>query len=455
MSRGRNIRGRAAGIAAGVAGGLIGAPALAVDDVYVNGGLHVNVGVEAGAGFFAVENPNFGLGRIDLRNGRNTGDSQHGEAYVEPSVSFTYDPGGSLSLFGEASAVAATTLGEGDAGGFTRGTDGDVDAEKYSLGFRVNLGGSEENPWTLEASGGRQDVQIGDGWLIWDGNFDAFSDTAYWLAPRSAFRWAGTADLSNGAFGIKPFYIQGDRDQDHSELVGADLRFEQDWGRLGLLYGNVIASDDNVFVRDGMQLLSLRANGIAIPGADGLSVSGEYTQQFGEEDGADFDAYAFYGQADYVLPGGLPWAPTLTYRYARFSGDGNPGGGDNGTFDPLFYGFSGGWGTWFQGEIVGEYFLFNSNQRNHMVKLSASPTDTVGVGAIYYHFALDEKNYFGTPVTSRSFADEVNLYADWQVNDHVYLSAVAGVAFAGEAARQAFGNDDTIFLFETYLVVTF
>jgi hypothetical protein len=432
---------------------LCASPAPAVDDVFVSGNLHVNVGIEAGAYFAAVENPNFGLGRIDLRTGENTGDSQHGETYLEPSVSFTYDPSETFGLFGEASAVFTTTLGEGDAGGFTDGTDGDIDPEKYSLGFRKTLGGGD-NPWVFEASGGRQDVQIGDGWLIWDGNFDAFENAAYWLAPRTAFRWAGTADLSNGSIGIKPFYIQGDGDQDHSEMVGADLRLEGDWGKLGALYGNIIASDDLVFTRDGMQLVSLRALGINVPGVDGLSLSGEYTKQFGEENGADFDAHAFYGQADYTF-GSLPWTPTLTYRYARFSGDGNPEGGDNGTFDPLFYGFSSGWGTWFQGEIVGEYFLFNSNQRNHMVKLSFAPTDSLGIGAIYYHFALDEKNFFGTPVSDRTFADEINLYADWTVSDNVYVSAVAGVAFPGKGAEQAFGDDENVWLFETYLVITF
>lgn len=433
---------------------LTAAPALAVDDVFVSGNLHVNVGVEVGAYAAAVENPNFGLGRIDLRTGKNTGDVQVGEAYIEPSLTFTYDASDSFSLFGGASAVATTTLGEGDAGGFTDGTDADVDPELAYLGFRATLGGAADSPWVLEASGGRQNVQIGDGWLFWDGNFDAFANAAYWLAPRTAFRYAGTADLSNGAFGLKPFYIQGDGDQDHSELVGGDLRFEGDWGGVGVLYAQIIDSDDQVFTRDGMEMVSVRAIGLNVPGLDGLSVSGEYTNQFGEENGVDFDADGYYGQVNYTVAS-LPWSPTLSYRYARFSGDGNPDGGDNGTFDPLFYGFSSGWGTWFQGEIVGEYFLFNSNQRNHMVKLSLAPTDALGIGAIYYHFDLDEKNFFGTPVNDRTFADEINLYADWTVSDNVYVSGVAGVAFAGAGAEDAFGDDDTIFLLEAYLVLTF
>lgn len=251
-------------VAAGLAG-LAATPALAIDDIFVSGDLHVNLGIEAGVGGFTVDNPNFGVGRVDLRSGKNTGDATWGEGYLEPSVSFTYDPSEAFGLFGEASAVLPGTLGEGDAGGFTDGTDGDVDIEKANLGFRTTFDGPGGGPWALEVSGGKQDVKIGDGFLIWDGNFDAFDDTAYWLAPRTAFRWAGTADISNGAFGLKPFFLEGDNDQDHSQLLGADLRFEGAWGKLGALYAQIIDSDDQVFVRDGMQLASLRANGINIP----------------------------------------------------------------------------------------------------------------------------------------------------------------------------------------------
>ncbi len=440
------------GLAGGIA--LAAQPAAAVDDVLVLGDLHVNAGIEMGVGGFYVDNPNFGVGRVDLRSGNNTGDAVWGEGYVEPSVNFTFDPAENLTLFGEASVVFAATVGEGDAGGFTDGDEGDATLEKASLGFRTSFSGPGETPWTLELSGGKQDVQIGDGWLFWDGNFDAFGDTAYWLAPRTAFEWAGTADLSNGSLGLKPFYIIGDHDQDSSEIIGGDLRFEQDWGSLGVLYANVLDSNDNVFTRDGMQMVSARALGVGVPAVEGLSFSGEFTKQFGSEGAVDYDAYALYGQADYNFAG-LPWSPTLTYRYARFSGDGNPNDNDVEAFDPLFYGFSGGWGTWFQGEIVGEYYLFNSNQRNHMVKLALAPTESLGVGAIYYHFGLDENNFFGTPVSDRSFADEINIFADWTFSDHVYVSGVAGVAFPGQGAEDAFGDDRTIFLLEGYLVVTY
>ena len=203
-----------------------------------------------------------------------------------------------------------------------------------------------------------------------------------------------------------------------------------------------------------MEMVSVRALGVKVPVVDGLSLSGEFTKEFGGKNGNDFDGTAFYAQADYGIPG-LPWSPTITYRYAYFSGDGNVADSNIDGFDPLYYGFSGGWGTWFQGELVGEYLLFNSNQRNHMVKLALAPMDSLNVGAIYYHFDLDKNNYFGTPVSDRNFADEINLFADWTISDHVYVSGVASVAFPGSGASQAFGDNENMYGLEAYLVITF
>ena len=49
----------------------------------------------------------------------------------------------------------------------------------------------------------------------------------------------------------------------------------------------------------------------------------------------------------------------------------------NEAFDPLFLGFYD-WGTWWQGEIAGEYFLSNSNLISHQVRAHVAPTEPVG-----------------------------------------------------------------------------
>jgi hypothetical protein len=169
---------------------------------------------------------------------------------------------------------------------------------------------------------------------------------------------------------------------------------------------------------------------------------------------ARFDANAWYVEVQYSLAV-LPWSSTLSYRFARFSGDPNLDDDRRQDFDPFFYGWSRGWGTWFQGEVTGEYLLFNSNQANHMVHLSASPNDSLAVGAILYRFNLAEPSYFGTPVSDTAFTAELNLYLDWSLNDNVALSLIYGIAFPRAAAEEAFGDDEPFEIIELALYLTF
>jgi len=206
--------------------------------------------------------------------------------------------------------------------------------------------------------------------------------------------------------------------------------------------------------RDGMQLATVRVNDLRVPGFKDAGIYAQYAREFGSGQGVDFDAQAFYVEPFYDFSW-LPWTPRLAYRFAWFSGDPDSTDNDRQDFDPLFYDYSRGWGTWVQGEITGEYLLFNSNQVNHMVHLSAYPTEEVGIGAIYFYFDLEEEDYFGTPVDERDFADEVDLYVDWAINDNLAVGGLYGVAFPGDAAKQAFGDSDTFHLFQIYAIVTF
>lgn len=347
------------------------------------------------------------------------------------------------------------TRGGGDAGGFTRDNPEDFDSEQLFIGWSSGRLFEALGDNALDLSFGQQDFQVGDGFLIWDGNFDTASDAAFWLAPRTAFRPAGIIRLNTEPIRGDAFYLRGDEDNDNAELFGANLEYmHEGYGTIGATFFRITDSDDEVFLRDDMNVFSIRAADVTIPAAPNLAFRGEYVRQWGG-DAIDIDADAWYVEAGYSLADVLPWSPTLSYRFSFFSGDEDPTDGDNENFDPLFYGFSRGYGTWFQGEITGEYLLFNSNQLTHMVQLAAAPTDSLEVGALYFHFDLDEKQYFGTPVTDTDFADEVNLYANWTINENVFLSAVAAIAFPGDAAKQVFGDDEDYKLFETYLIVTF
>ena len=84
-------------------------------------------------------------------------------------------------------------------------------------------------------------------------------------------------------------------------------------------------------------------------------------------------------------------------------------------FDPLFLGFHD-WGTWWQGEIAGEYFLSNSNLKSQLVRAQFEPSDAVGGGLMFYKFTLDHPQAMGPSVTDKQAAHEIDAYADWKMN---------------------------------------
>ncbi len=433
-------------------------PALAEIKLIEENGASVSFDLEAAAGYFHTVNTNFGIGRVDLRSGENTGDASWSEGYVKPSINAAYSDDQAGKLYGGVTGVGTFTAGDGDAGGYTDSGDEDGDLERLFVGWNsARLLSDSWGDEALDLSYGQQDFHIGDGFLIYDGNVDQLKKGAYWLAPRDAFKRAGLIRINTQPVRGDLFYLKADPDQDETELGGANIEYvAKDLGTFGVTYLHVIDSTQpvNVGIRDGMNVLSLRVSELALPAAPNLSFWGEYVAETGSGRDGKIDADAWYLEARYTFAD-WPWSPTLSYRYAVFSG----AEVDDATrrdFDPLFYGASErGWGTWVQGEITGNYLLFNSNQRDHMVHLSASPNENLNLGLLYYRFFLDKDHYYGTPVTDDHFDDEINLYADWTINDYVSVSAVYGVAFPGSAAEQAFGNDEPYHLVEVALYLKF
>ena len=114
-------------------------------------------------------------------------------------------------------------------------------------------------------------------------------------------------------------------------------------------------------------MFNVRAYTAPIPAAPDLSFEFEYAS---ERNGEALDSNAWTLQGAYEF-GDVTWKPTLSYRYAFFQGD-DPATPANEAFDPLFLGFYD-WGTWWQGEIAGEYFLSNSNSISHLVRAHVAP----------------------------------------------------------------------------------
>src|SRR5262249_494573 len=147
--------------------------------------------------------------------------------------------------------------------------------------------------------------------------------------------------------------------------------------------------------------------------------------------------------ACYVQPGYdfsiLPWSPQLNLRYAHFSGDPNPNDRLKQSYDPLFNtGGSRGFGSWFLGEIFGQYISANTNLNLEMAHLKFSPLDTLDAGVLYYNFHFDQTAQFNNSlITSKNAAQEVDFYSVWSPTEWLTVTGVMALAVPSTGLKQA------------------
>lgn len=401
---------------------------------YANGNLQADFGLSSGATFIDSHNVNFGAGQRDLRSGELKGErAVWQEAFLKPEATFTYTLDNELRLVAGASLVSAHTFGDGDAGGYTRNSDGKTSVEELYAGI-------ERGPWRLTL--GNQNFRVGTGFILADGNLDLLGEGAYWSGPRTAFRDGGILAYRGEALSAQAFSLRNDDDLGGARFSGANLDYPFLRGQLGLMalkVDGVYSQDNRLAPRNGMQVYNLRWLNGGFEALPELAISAEYGLQTGQGDHMSFSGNAWYVRLDYALAD-LSLKPTLTYRYALFSGDDDPTDNRRKSWDPLSKAYTER-GSWVIGDVVGNYLLNDSNERVHMWRLAGQVASSLNAGAAYYQFSLDEKNYYGQAVSDRRFADEAALYLDWTPTPKVFATVSYNWVTPKAAAREVFGND--------------
>ncbi|HYC57263.1 MAG TPA: hypothetical protein VEL28_20195 [Candidatus Binatia bacterium] len=415
------------------------------------GPVAVELHLLAEAGYFHAENTGFGAGR--LRDGKERLDWL--EIYALPSAEVRYRLPATGELFGGSSVIASLGHGDGDIGDAAFESTGEVELEHMFAGWRSDRQWLAAGANGIELSVGRQDLLIGDGFLIQDGNFDARDEGTVQLIARDSFPLAALARATYGAWHGDLFYLEADEDHGRAHVAGANLEWRMSRLLVALLYLRSLDADRGFEHRDGLNTISARAVTHPLESRD-LRLAFEYAYQSNDRRASNVRAHAGYAEIEYGLSS-VRWTPWLRYRYAWFGGD-DPDTPRSEAFDPLFYGdhFERGWGTWSQAEIVGAAYLFNSNQTVHHVHLHGDLSATVGAGAMYWHFTLEEPQSFvanAAPARASSFADEIDLYVDWAITSVFSASPVVSIAMPGSGAEQAFGDDEPILLFQLYLAL--
>ena len=295
----------------------------------------------------------------------------------------------------------------------------------------------------VEVSFGNQNYQVFDGLLFWDGGQDCGNRGANWLSPRKAFHEAGIATLHTGAFTVEGAHLKLAEDEGTDTRMGLGrVEYEADGFllnhlKLGLMYFRIYESENDV--RDGLDGIYAYHEATPIGALPGFTYRASFVQENNSVESGLDRAYGWYVAPSYEFAS-LRWKPKLGYRYAQFTGGGTEG------FDPLFGGLPE-WGSWVQGELLGEYVISNSNLRSHQVRLTLEPNDAVTLNLIYYKTRLDddEQSFGVDPVSvdSRALADEIDLIVDYTLTNWASITFNIALANPDDAFDEAVGASQT------------
>jgi hypothetical protein len=341
-----------------------------------------------------------------------------------PSSSEVY---GTLSGVGERTYGSAPRLVGPDFSSFL--------PEDLAVGWRSGKAFERLGENALDFTVGRAPYKIGHGFLLWDGAAEGGTRGGYWSNARKAFGFATIGRFKPANHTLESFYLKKDDLPEHktgTRLWGVNYEYRlNETSTFGTTYMKFHADPLVDPQRDGLDVYNARAYTAPIPKLTDLSFEFEYATERNHD---ALHADAWTAQGGYQLSD-VRWKPRVTYRYAFFAGD-DPATPRREAFDPLLLGFSD-WGTWWQGEIAGEYFLSNSNLISHLVRAHFTVTDTVSGGVMVYKFLLDHPASYAPGVTDRNLATETDLYTDWKINKNFTASFIGAYANPQKAVQQA------------------
>jgi alginate export protein len=391
---------------------------------------HWTFNLDAGLGGFGFAHSLYTNERPDPSG--NLGDNW-AESFVKPAVSASFDVGkselyGKLSAVGERTFQAPPSLVGEDASSFK--------IEDAYVGWRSGKSTGTEN--LLDFTVGRTQYKIGHGLLLWDGGGEGGSRGGFWSNARKAWQFGAVARVKPKNNTVEAFYLDRDEvpeNDTRTRVWGGNYELAlNDSNTIGLTYMKFYADKDKKPDRDGLNVYNARAYLAPFKGVPDLSFEAEYAH---EANGDLLKSDAWTALAAYQLSK-LAWKPKISYRYAYFEGD-KPNTTTHEGFDMLLPGFYD-WGTWWQGEIAGEYFISNSNMISHQLRVHFTPSESVGTGLIAYSFKLDQLPGpgLGLKLTSKDVAFELDAYCDWKLNKAFTVSFVAAYANPQEFVKQAY-----------------
>ncbi len=351
----------------------------------------------------------------------------------------------SISIYGGASAIMSGSTGQELFTDQTRTHLATEDAFAGLVGGYVSDAGDR---FVYNFSAGRQRFSIGDGFLLINTSQNGADRAALQSNPRWASDKVLLAQVAYNKIRAELFEVEPDELSiiDSQTIIrGLNLQSSVRDFQLGYTYLQVPQSETGYYTttaqysREGLRVHNVRvrwqpsASLAQLPGQP--FISSEFARQSNRY--FSMDALGYYAEAGYVFPA-MPWAPAISYRYARFTGD-KAGTSTFERWDPLLSGGNG--ETWVQG--INHFKIFqNSNLISHRVQLRLRPTPQIELVPQFWLFKADSlTNLGGNPALSflpdDDLGTELNLTAKYFYSRNIMLQGHVAATFAGSAVKNA------------------
>jgi hypothetical protein len=374
------------------------------------------------------------------------GYSNWGEFYVHTGLYGLVPVTDNLYAYGGFSVMSTASIGQELFTNETRGYVGTEDAYVGLVGGHTDEAG---NRFLFNATYGRQRFTLGDAFLIANtagngSNRAALQANARWAADNLSLLTLRYNNTKLDVFRVDPDELPVINTDTVINGVNLETRLDGGWS-LGTSALQVPRSTFSyytptaVYSRQGLQVYDARFRWQPrAQGQAGPFVTGEG----GIQRNANFDmrAYAYSGEAGWVFAD-APWAPTLSYRYALFSGD-DPATPAYERWDQLLSGGNG--EQWVQG-INDFKVVQNGNLVAHRFQLRFRPTPTIELVPQFWIFRADSlTNLGGNPALSflgsKDYGKEINLTVKYMPSRNLFVQGHVAVTFPGDAVTLAFGS---------------
>lgn len=340
---------------------------------------------------------------------------------------------------------------------YTRGRDIFRDDARSTTRVEKAYGGllyvAPEGDFSANLSGGRQNFTLNDGFLIsqYGSQFNAGPRPGVYLAPRTTHDFAVVGTAKWGNWTLKGFLLDPNEPKtkeldSKTQVAGANLRYNFTptfYGDVSFLSSPrsstkyVIAGADPMPTRDGVKTYAAH-----LRWSDRAFLPGVWLEAEGAYQSHSFiamSAWAGYGTAGY-LASWAPWTPSISYRYAYFSGDRRDTLPYE-RFDPLF---SGGLNEWLQGISMAKV-LTQTNSHTQRIRFNVAPTARLNLTLdLFLRRADVMNNLSANPALGQlKFKDlgrELTFSTRWAISDNFYFLGIASLAQPGDAIRAITNN---------------